>query len=165
MEERVAERRRRETDTRLDRVRDLEGAEHRVERRAPRLDRRRDERDALRRDAAADQRRQLVPDKLERAAHSRAFEEANPVAELGRRRWRLLEERALEMRERGMRVLGAARAELLDSSARERGQIFRGPVERRERDAARLVRQRDLDLRPPRERAEERPLGARQVPE
>ena len=52
LEQRVAERRRAEPRAVLDRVRDPQAAEHRLERRAPGLERRRDERDLGRIDAA-----------------------------------------------------------------------------------------------------------------
>ena len=57
LQERVPERRRAEPRARLDRVRHAERAEHRLERRAPAVERRRDERDLLGRRAAADQAR------------------------------------------------------------------------------------------------------------
>ena len=53
---------------------------------------------------------ELLADLLERAAHAGALEEADAVAELGRRPGRLLEEAALEMRERRVRVLGESAA-------------------------------------------------------
>ena len=81
LQERVPERRRPEPRTRLDRVRHAERAEHRLERRAPAVERRCDERDLLGRRAAADQLEQLFADQLERAAGACALEEAHGAVE------------------------------------------------------------------------------------
>ena len=62
-----------------------------------------------------------------------------------------------------MRVLGRARRQLLDAPGRERREIVRGPLQRREHLTPRLVRERDLHVGAARERLEQRPLGARQV--
>ena len=63
-EQRVAERRRGQPHAAVDRVRDAGGSEHRLERRAPALDRRDDERDLLGRGAVAQERQHLVRDEL-----------------------------------------------------------------------------------------------------
>ena len=159
----MAERRRAEANPRLDRVRDAEPAENGLERCAPLLDRRRDQRDLLGRRAAADQRDQLLADELERPAGTGAFEEAERGIEVGRRRRRLLEEGALEVREGRMRVLGRPGRQLLDATVRERRQVVGRALERREGDAARLVGQRHVHLGAARERLEQRPLGAGEV--
>ena len=80
-----------------------------------------------------------------------------------RRRRRFLEQRALEVRERRVRVLGRPRRELLDRPVGERRQIGRRARERGEGEPARLVGQRDEHLGAAGERLEERPLGAGQV--
>ena len=82
LQEGVPERRRAEARARLDGVGHAECPEHRLERRAPAVERRRDERDLLGRCAAADQLEQLVADELQRAAGARALEEANGAVEL-----------------------------------------------------------------------------------
>ena len=106
---------------------------------------------------------QLLGDELERAARAGALEEANGAVEIGRRRRRLLEERALEMRERRMRVLRRARAELLDAPVGERGEVVGGA--RSDANATRpgSYGQRHLNVGAARERFEQRPLGAGQV--
>src|SRR5581483_6599847 len=142
LQERMPERCRAEARTRLEGVRDAEAAEHRLERRPPFGERRRHERDPLRRDAAADEGDELVRDELERAAAPGSLEEADGSVELRGRRRGLLEERPLEVRERRVRVLAGTRRKLLDAPVRERRQILRGARERREGHATGLVGQR-----------------------
>ena len=62
-----------------------------------------------------------------------------------------------------MLVFRRARRELLDAGCGERCQVLGGAGERRERDAAGLVGQRDLDVGAAGERVQERPLGTGQV--
>ena len=62
-----------------------------------------------------------------------------------------------------MRVLGRARRQLLDAPGRERREIVRGALQRREHLTPRLIRERDLHVGAPRERLEQRPLRARQI--
>jgi len=145
----------------LDGVGNPEPAQHRLEGRAPLLDGRRDERDLLRRDTAANQGDQLLAHELERPACTGALEEPHCLVELGRWRRRLVEERSLEVGECWMRVLGRARLELLDAAVRERGKIVGGAPQGCERNAGRLVRERHLHLGAAGERLEECPLGAR----
>ena len=163
LKQRVPDRGRPEPHARLDGVRDIERAEHSLERPAPGVDRRRDERDLLGADTRTDQLEQLLADELERPTRTRAFEEPHGRVELRRRRWRLVEEHALEMRECRVLVLARARRQLLDVAGGERRQVVGCSLQRRERDAARLVRQRDLDIGAPGERLEQRPLGAGQI--
>ena len=164
LEQRVADRRRAEPHPRLDRVRHVERSEHGLERAAPGVDRRRDERDLLRADTGANELEQLVTDELERAARACTLEEAHGVVERRRCRRRLVEERPLEMCERLMLVLARARRAaprtFPDASA---ARSVGGTRKRSESDAARLVRQRDLDVRASGERFEQRPLRTRQI--
>src|SRR5262249_61169350 len=74
--QRVTHGRRAEPAPRLERVRDAEACERRLERRAEALGRWDDERDALRRDALAEEREHFLRDELERVARSGALEEA-----------------------------------------------------------------------------------------
>src|SRR5207302_6559727 len=76
-EERVAERRLAEPRAVLDGVRDAEGRERGLERRAPALERGAHDGDPVGRDAAADQLEELLADELEDAADARALEEAD----------------------------------------------------------------------------------------
>ena len=62
-----------------------------------------------------------------------------------------------------MRVLGGARAELLDPAVGEPCEVLGGPLQRGEHHPAGLVRQRDLDVGPAGERLEQRPLGSGQI--
>ena len=162
-EQRVPERRRREAQPRLDRERDAERRERRLERCPPALDRRDDDRDRLGRRAVAQQTEQLVADELDRAPGPGALEEADGAADRRRLGGGGLEERALEVRERRRRVLRRAGGELLDAAAGERARS--SAVRRSEANAvaARLVGQRDVDVRPPGERLEQRPLRRGQV--
>ena len=118
LQQRVPERRVAETHPRLERARNAEAAEHRLERRAPAVERRRDERDPLGGRARAQQcrgspRRSAPACRAGRRPRRSARRRRSP-----RRRRRLAEERALEVRERGMRVLGRARRQLLDAPGR-----------------------------------------------
>ncbi len=122
-----------------------------------------DDPDPLRRRSRAQQREQLLADELERAARTGALEEADRAVARDRRRRLVAEQRALEMRERGMRELGPARRQLVDVTRRETREIVGGAAKRRERGTARLVRQRHADLGARRERLEQRPLGAGQI--
>ena len=81
-------------------VGDAEPAEHRLERRAPAVERRRDQRDLLGRRARRGSARSSSADELEGPARAGAFEEADGGIELRRAVRRLSEERALEMGER-----------------------------------------------------------------
>ena len=109
----MAERRGGQPRARLDGIWDPERAEHRLERRAPAIDRGYDERNLLGRRPVAQEREQLFADELERPADARAFEEPNGAVDRDRRRRTLGEQRALELRERRRAVLGGARRELL----------------------------------------------------
>ena len=162
-EQRVAERRRRQANAAVDRVRDAGRPEGGLERRAPAVDAGDDERDLLGRHAVAQQVEHLVGDELERAARARALEEADGAGDRRRIGGRVLEQVALEPGERGRRVLGRARLELARAPVRERGEILGRALERRERGAAGLVRQRDVDLRAAGERLEQRPLRGGEV--
>ncbi len=160
--ERVPEGRVGEAHRGLDRVRDAEGSEHGLERRAPALHGRDEERDGLGRRSGAENAEELVRDELDRAAEPRAGKEAHGAAD--RRRHRCgLEERALEVGERGRGVLVRPRGQLLDLTGRERGEVGRRARERREGRAPGLVGQRDVDLGPARERLEQRPLRRGQI--
>ena len=160
-EQRVAERRQREADPRLDRVRDPEPAEHGLERRAPALDRRDDQRDLL----------GAVPPRSSASSSSPTSSSVPRVPAPARKRTRRsapavgggLEQRALEVRERRGAILGRAGRQLLDAAGRERREIVGRARERRERGAAGLVGQRDVDLGAAGERLEQRPLRGGQI--
>src|SRR5439155_3744894 len=162
-EERLAERGLADPQPALDRERDAERAEGGLERRPEAVEVRADEEDPLRRGPAAHELEDLLGDELERPARARALEEANRALD-GRALGRLLrEEVPLEVGERGRCDLPVAGWKLLDAAVRERGQIVRGPPERLERRAVRLVRERDRHLDPPGQCLDEGPLGAGQV--
>src|SRR5262249_3580093 len=166
--QRVAHGRRAEPPPRLERVRDAEAGERRLERRAEAPGRRDDERAALRRDALAQEHEHFLRDELERVARAGALEEADGSRRRGPRLGSALEQRALEVDERrcdGSLILEAVGWKLGRPAVGERGQVVDGPAERRERDAARLVRQRDVDLGPPGERLEQRPPRGGQGPQ
>ena len=163
-EEGVPERGLRDAWPLLERVRDTERAEDGLERRAPALERIADDRDRVGRGAAADQLEELLGHELERAARARSLEEADRPLEVRRLVARLLEERALEVRERGRVGAGAGGGrQLLDPPVGEAREVLGRPAQRGKGHAARLVRQRDAHLRATGERLEERPLGAGQV--
>jgi hypothetical protein len=150
----------------LDRVRDAEWSEDRVERGPPAVDGVADETDPLRADARAQQLEQLRGDELGRAARARPFEEAKGAVDR-RTGLRLVgEQLPLEMEQGGRHVLAAREqrgAELLDRTSCEPGQIVDGPLERGERNAARLVGDRDGDVGSGGKRLEQRPLRGRQI--
>ena len=150
-------------DPPFDREGDPERAEHRLERRAPALDRRDDEGDLLRRRARRDELPDLLGGQLERAAGACAFEEADRAVERRAGRRRVGEEMALQMGERGVAVLRCACRKLLDPPACQRGEVLLRAAERCERRAPGLVGQRDGHVRPSRQRLEQPPLRARQV--
>ena len=90
----------------------------------------------------------LVGDELERRARAGALEEADRALAVGRRRRDVLEQRPLEVRQRRMRVLRVPRRQLLEPPAGEARQIGGRALERGEGRPARLVRERDRDVRP-----------------
>ena len=139
-------------------------AERRLERRAHALERRAHDRDRLGRRPVAEEAKDLVGDELERAAASRALEEADRPFE-GRRllRTRVCEERPLQVREGGVGDLGVGRRQLLDPSVGEPPEVLGRPLQGGEDGTSGLVRKRDGDLRAAREPLQERPLRAGQV--
>ena len=146
-EQRMSERRRREPRPRLDRERDLEHGEHGLERLAPALDRRNDHGDLLGGRAGPKLGEDVIADELDRPAQAGTCEEADRAGDRLRRRFPGLEERALELGERGSGELRGTGRQLLDSSRSERGKVLRGTRERGERGAAGLVGQRDAGRR------------------
>src|SRR5581483_6441284 len=161
--ERLPERRLRDTQLSVERVRDAERPEHGVERGAPAVRARADDADRLGGRPGAEQPGQLVAHELERTACAGALEESNGAVDGDRGRRRVVEEPALEMCERRVRSLAPSRRQLLDARSRKPLEVLGGAPERRERGPAWLVRKRDRDLGPPGERLEQRPLGAGQV--
>ena len=134
--ERLAERRLRDPHLAVDRVRDAELAEHGVEHAAHAVDAGHDDADLLRRRARADEREQLLADELERPAAAGALEEVDRAVERRRLAGLVLEERALEMRERRRGDRAVARRQLLDRAA-PRGAARSSAVRWSERNAAR----------------------------
>src|SRR5581483_7180624 len=161
--ERLPERRLREAQLAVDGVGDPELAEHRVERGADALRAGDDDSDPLGRGAGPDEREQLLADELERAAAARALEEAQRPLERRRLARVVREETALEMRERRRSDRAVARRQLLDRAGRETGEILGRAGQGRERGASGLVRQRDGDLDPRRERLEQRPFRSGEI--
>ena len=159
----MTERRRVEADTGVDGVRNVEPTEDGLERSPPAFRRREHHRDPVGGDAGAQELEQLVGDQLECAADTGSLQEADRRVEVRRRRRRLVEQRALEVGERRVRVLGRAGSELLDAAVCQPREVVGGAAERGERDPAGLVRQRDLDVGAAGERLEQRPLGSGQV--
>ena len=160
----LPERRLAEPEPALDGEGDAERAEHRLDRGARALDGRDHERDLLQRDAGGGELPNLLRDELERAARAGRLEEADRAVErrrVGRRI--VVEEVPLEVRERRRRVLPRARGKLLDRAAGQRRKILLRPAQRREGGTARLVGQRDRDLRARGQRLQQPPFGSRQV--
>ena len=157
-EQRAAERRLAEPRRALGRVRDAEPGERRLERRAPALERWRDDRDVSRVRAAADELEDLLAHELEHAARTRCLEEAHRSLEGRSGRVTVDEQPPLEMRERGPHVAIGCGGELLDAPRGLLGQRLRRPLERGEREAPGLVRERDGDVGAGREPFDERPL-------
>ena len=150
----------------LERIRDPERPERRLERRLPALERGADDPDLFRRHAGAQEREQLVADDLESTARPGSLEEAKGTAD--RRRIRIvirrrLEQPPLEVRERGLGNLVEARRQLVDPAVGEAGEIVHRARERREDGAPGLVRDRDRYLGAPGECVEQRPLRSRQI--
>ena len=161
---RVHERRLREAELAVDRIRDAERAEHGLERRCgQRSYPGHDDPDLLGCHAAACEREHLLADELERAATPGSLEEADDPVE-ARRVARLVgEQRPLEVRERRRRDGRVAWRELLDRRAREGGEVLGSPSQCCEGRPARLVGQRDRDLRPRGQRLEQFPLGPGEI--
>ncbi len=162
-EQRTTEGRVRRPERPVERVGDAERTEGRLQWRAQALDRRADDQDLLRRRAGAEELEDLVGDQLERRAGAGAFEQADRALGRRRRRRRILEQGALEVGERRVRVVGIARRQLLDPPGCEPRQVGGRTLERREREPPGLVLQRHGDVRPPCERLEQAPLRAAQV--
>ena len=161
-EQRVPERGRPQSDATLERERDAERAERRLEREPDALDRRADDRDLLRGDAGAHEAEDLVRDELERSSPTRALEEPQGRVERAPSRG-LGEQLALDVRERRWEELVGARRQLDDVPVRKERQIVDRPPQRGVRRTAGLVGQRDVHVRPRGERLEESPLGTGEV--
>ena len=173
-EERPPERSTRQARGSVEHVGDTQGTEGGLERRAHALEGRDDDADVFRRNACAKKRQELFGDKLERGPSARGLEEAHGPAERRGLGFPILEEDALEVRERRL-VVPAFGRQLLDSGPpvvghlagrdlpRQRGQVARRARERLEGGAPRLVREGDADIRPARERLEQPPLSAAQI--
>ena len=157
-EQRAAERRLAEPRRALDRVRDAEPGERRLERRAPALQRGCDDRDVSGIRAAADQLEDLLAHELEHAASTRRLEKAHGPLEGRSGRVTVDEQPALEMRKRGPHVAIGRSRKLLDAPGSLLGQRRSRPLERGEREPPGLVRERDGDVGAAREPLDERPL-------
>ena len=158
----MPEGRRAERRPTLERQRHAERGERRLERDANRVQRRADHRDLVRGDPGTDRAQRLLGHELERPAGSRSFEEADGTVERRALR-RRCEQLALDVRQRRRQVLGGARRQIDDVVSGERRQIHGRAREGGVDGAARLVRQRDMDVGARRERLEEAPLGAGEV--
>jgi hypothetical protein len=111
-QQRLAERRLAEADPALERVRDAEGREGRVESGAPAVEARADDADLLGRRAGPEQGQHLLCDELECPPQARAFQEADGAIEL-RSSTRPSKQRALEVR-KNRRARGRVRGKLLE---------------------------------------------------
>ena len=162
-QQRLPERRLAEAQAALERVRDAECCEGRVERRAPAFERRADDRDLVGLGAGAQQREQLLGDELQGPAQARALEEADRPVELRPRASRsgVTKERALQMREWSRARTGVRRQ--LFAALGERVQVVGGPRERGEGVAPGLVGQRHGHLGTRGQRLQQRPLSAGEV--
>ena len=107
--QRLTERRLRQANLAVDRVRHAERPERRLERCAQPVDARADDADALGAHARAQQGEQLLADELEGAARACALEEPNGAVDRDRLVRIVGEERTLEVGERGVRDLAVAR--------------------------------------------------------
>ena len=160
-QQRLPERRLAEAQAALERVRDAERREGRVERRAPAFERGADDRDLVGLGAGAQQREQLLGDELQGPAQARALEEADRPVELGARSACSPKERALQMREWSRARTGVRRQ--LFAALGERVQVVGGPRERGEGVAPGLVGQRHGHLGTRGQRLQQRPLSAGEV--
>ena len=158
-----AERRLRQAERPVQRVRDAERAERRLERRTHPVERGTDDEDLLGSRAGPDQAEHLVGDELEGRTRAGGLEEPDRAVDGRRGRNDVGEQRALEVRQRRMRVLGVARRQLLDAPGREPREIGGRALERGEGRPRRLVRERDSHVRPAGERLEQAPLRRGQV--
>ena len=147
----------------VERVRDAERAECRLERRADAVERRADDEDLVGSGAAAHELQDLVRDELERCARAGALEEANRALAFGRRGRDVLEERPLEVGQCGMGVVPVPGRQLLEPAAGEARQIGGGALERGEDGPSRLVLERHRDVHPAGERLEQLPLRRAQI--
>ena len=117
-----------------------------------------DDRDVSRARVASDELEDLLAHELEHAARARRLEKAHGSLEGRSGRVAVDEQPALEMRERGPHVALGRGGELLDAPRGLLGQRRRRPLERGERQAPGLVRERDGDVGAGREPLDERPL-------
>ena len=97
------------------------------------------------------------------APRARALEEADRAVEARRSRGASANSARSRCASDAVRELAQRGRQLEHSVAGERGEVTGGPRERRVRRASRLVGQRDVDVRPRRERLEETPFGRGQV--
>ena len=161
--QRLAELGLREPQAALDRERDPQRRERRLERRPHTLDARADDRDLFRAHAGAQQGENLLADELVGDARAGSLEEAKLAGER-RRLGRIVdEERAFEIGQSRLRPVGPAGRQFLDPAAAEGREVGRRPLERGEGGAAGLVRKRDGELGTRGEPLEQRPLGAGQI--
>src|SRR6187397_2255508 len=116
----------------IERIRNAERAECRLERRANPVERRADDEDLVRSSAAAYELQDLVGNELERRARAGALEKADRSLAFGRRGRDILEERSLEVRQRGMREAPVSGRKLLEPPAGEARQVRGRALERGE---------------------------------
>ena len=140
-EQRAAERRLAKPRRALDRIRDPEPGERRLERPAPAFQRRCDDSDVSRIRAAADQVEDLLADQLQGTASTCPLEKAHGALE-GRSVLETVdEEPALEMRKRGPHVAIGRSRKLLDAPRSLLGKGRSRPLEGSERKPSGLVRE------------------------
>ena len=162
-EQRAAERRLAEPRGLLERVRNAERAEHGLEGARQRSG---DSQTIPIRSGGVSARtsaRTSVGDQLDRSANPRSLEEVHRPVERFLESPPVGEELALEMHERGGHETMLDGRQLLDRARRQGGQVVDRSLEGGEGRPRRLVRDRDGDVRPRRERFDQRPLGTGQV--
>ena len=157
-QQRVPERRARQGQARIQRVGDAHGLERAGQRTARALRRRHGHHDLVRRQAGAQQRRDLPGHRVGLGLRPRRLDQPHPCP-AGVRGGRAVREEAALQRIQALGALQPRRRQLLDRGG-ALGQVGDGGRERRIGGAAGLEGQRDGDLGARRERLEQRELRA-----
>ncbi len=144
-------------------VRNPEPTQHGLEGRPPAICGLANDRNTLERRTGSAQLEELRSDELDGAARARPFQKLDGALERQLHSRPVTEEPAFDVRQRGRHRSAGRRRKLGHRAASEAGQVAHRVLERGERNASGLVRDRHGDVRPCRKRLDQRPLGCGEI--